>query len=80
MKERDYIIASDLARVRSAKNVLRDVTPDCLERDLPIPAAEYRFIMRGLTAWEHRLHRLMSRGEVDKEPWLREWPTMEKGG
>lgn len=50
MKERDYINATNLAKVRSAKAVLRDTLPDEGLHD-----AFFKSAMSALTAWETSL-------------------------
>jgi hypothetical protein len=50
MTEREYIDATNLAKLRAAKAVLRDVLPmDDKEEE------DYKAAMRALTLWELRL-------------------------
>lgn len=79
MEERDYIIVSELSRLRAAFNVLRDVTidnvADAVGVKLPRAQREWAHAMQCLDVWVARLEHSMHRyDEPDKEPWRREWP------
>lgn len=72
MKEKDYINATNLAKVRAAKTIVRDLVPG----DPGISEEEYSHVLRCLGAWEARFEREISpeTKRTDKEPWRTEWP------
>lgn len=78
MKERDYIVATELARLRAAVGVLRTVVPGNVAEVVGISdeqaEAEFTQIMRRLDVWVARLERKVSPRAPDKEPQRREWP------
>lgn len=55
--EKDYCAIHDLATIRAAKSVLRDVTPQC-GHDV-IGSQELREIQQRLTVWEKKLSKLV---------------------
>jgi hypothetical protein len=74
VKESHYITATNIAKVRSAKSILHDLsTAD----KSPIPEAEWRHVMKCLQAWESRLERKVSRetARENSEPWLLKFPV-----
>ena len=78
MKERDYIIATELTRLRCAYDLLRLTVPGNAATVMGIPEAqaeaEYHEIMRRLDVWVARLEHEAAPDSRDKEPWRREWP------
>lgn len=72
MKESDYINATNLAKVRMAREIIRDVLPDGTH----LTNEEQRFLMRATDAWQARLERAISPEirEDNKERWRIEWP------
>lgn len=79
MTERDYIIVSNLIRIRDAYGILRDVCPENIARVIGATEArtmaEWQHTMACLDTWRARLEwTRRTRGEPDKEPWLRQFP------
>ena len=72
MKEADYINATNLAKTRMAREIIRDILPG----DPHILDSEHAFLMRALDAWQSRLERATSsqiRAEK-KDLWRDKWP------
>lgn len=72
MKESDYIAATNIAKVRAAKDIIASLRPD----GKAISGPEISFIDRALDTWEARLeHQVSSEArQENKEPWRLEWP------
>jgi hypothetical protein len=81
LKERDYVMVSELTRLRCAVSVLRDVCAENAAGPMKVPATqaveEYREIMSRLDCWVARLEWAVSPDDRDREPWRREWPCKE---
>lgn len=78
MKERDYVMASDLATLRAAKAVLQYVVPQNVSEALRVSPdqadAEFRHIMRCLDCWVARLELAVGAISEQNEPDRRVWP------
>lgn len=57
MTEEDYIVVSDLARIRSAKSILSQIMSGTIS---VAPTDEYYEIFRILTLWEERANAKVS--------------------
>lgn len=58
MREKDYIIATDLTKVRMAKRILSDIVPDIYPK-YQIETEEYRTVLKILSSWEEKLNKQM---------------------
>lgn len=85
MNERDYILATTIARLRAADEILRHVVPANAGTVMGIPAeqaqAEWRHLLGCVDAWVARLEWALEvdrRGVAadDDEPLRREWPAL----
>ncbi len=72
MREIDYINATNIAKVRTCMNILRDIHPE----GRYVTEDESVHVHRCLLAWEQRLTRAVSAEakQENKEPWLQKWP------
>ena len=59
--EKEYCVITDLAIVRSARAVLRDLAPECGHEH--VKADEYQAVMETIAKWEKRL--VIERGGQD---------------
>ena len=53
MTEQEYIVATNLAKIRAAKAILSDVTEG---HDFKTPPGRYREVLQGLAYLENNIH------------------------
>jgi len=72
--EWQYVLCTDITRLRDAKDILRNITPEISGGRISV--AEYGHIMAALTTLIARHERALTPRDVpDTEPWIREFPT-----
>lgn len=74
MRERDYLDATNLVRIRLASSLVR-VLVEGSKRT--IADDEIACVLQGLLAWEHRIDVAMGTKDADEEPWLAAFPEFK---
>ncbi len=72
MKESDYILATDIARVQCVQALLREIVPDMTPH---IPSHEVVRVQRILKLWGLRLHVASGSADAKAKGELRDWET-----
>lgn len=78
MKERDYIIAAELARIRCAQQILGHVVianvSSAVRTDPEVDRERWADALRLIDVMAARLERALNPGDPSKEPWRGKWP------